>query len=339
MIWLFTFGLTVSSLDAAVTGTSRLHWVTNFNEAAAQAKSENKMILLLFTGSDWCEWCHKLESEVLATNEFADAVGDKFIFVLCDFPMRTPLEPSLTAQNKELQRRFDIKGYPTIVLLDSQQNLIGQVGYRPGGPRAYADYLLKMVENFKSYRDRVSSLDFKAAPSEELRALYANAQMLQRDEDIQRILAVGLKNPDNRFFLLERYRCLANQGEILSPEAASIRQQLLSHDPNNLYKTHYEIAVIEFEASPQDLEEENYTPEISAAPIVAYIERFGENDTENLWRLNMLLSQLFLDKDKMSEALKYAKACHATAPQEIQSDILVFIRNIQDTMSPLTARN
>lgn len=337
IVLLLTLCCTVCLDSYAVQSPNKLPWTTNFDEAVAQARNEKKMLLLFFTGSDWCGWCHKLESEVLSTTEFADLVGNQFIFVLCDFPLKTPLDPSLVAQNKELQRKYDVKGFPTIVLLDDQQQLIGTTGYRAGGAKAYADYLLKMVENFKSYRKQVS-LDAVKMNSDGLQNLYKKAQELQRKEDAQQIITIGLNSSDNRFFLLEQYRHLAKIGQMHSREAQGIKQELLSKDPNNLHMTHYDVAVIEFEALPEEQEKETYAPEITAAPIVSYIDRFGENDSENVWRLNMILAQVFLDKNKMQEALKYAKASHATAPQGVQSDILVFIRNIQETMSPITAK-
>ncbi|MCK5682332.1 thioredoxin family protein, partial [bacterium] len=35
-------------------------WQTDFAAAKAQAQKENKLLLIDFTGSDWCGWCKKL---------------------------------------------------------------------------------------------------------------------------------------------------------------------------------------------------------------------------------------------------------------------------------------
>lgn len=314
---------------ASSTQTSKLNWQTNYEEAVSQSKSGKKPLLLFFTGSDWCGWCHKLENEVLLTTDFSDAVGDKFIFVMVDFPLRSPLEPKLLAQNKELQKKYDVKGFPTIVLLDEQQQQIGVSGYRPGGATSYAEHLLKMIQDFKTYKKKISLLNQTSTPQEELQALYGKACELCRPEDASKIIRLGVQKKDNHFFLLEKFRFLANEGQIHDAEAQAVRQQLLAQDSENASKTHYEVAVIEFEAYSEEMEKENYAPEIAVAPLVAYIERFGEKDSENLWRLNMIIAQVFLDKDKPKEALKYAEASHASAPEGIQNDILAFIRNIQ----------
>ena len=45
-------------------------WLTDLPKAQAQAKTENKIVLLNFTGSDWCGWCIKFKKDVLDTPEF-----------------------------------------------------------------------------------------------------------------------------------------------------------------------------------------------------------------------------------------------------------------------------
>lgn len=329
MITLICLLLTFSLYAAPAKGSSKLNWMTNYEQAVNRAKTEKKPLLLFFTGSDWCGWCHKLENEALDTTDFADAVGDQFIFVMVDFPLKSPLEPKLTAQNKELQKRFDIKGYPTIVLLDDQQQLIGTTGYKPGGGKSYADHLKKMVGDFQSYKQKVSSLTKEPISQAELQSLYGKAQELFREDDAQRIVKMGIENNNSRFFLLERFKALAEDGEIHQSEAQGIRQKLLAQDPENKHKTHYEVAVIEFEAYSEEMEKENYAPEIAVAPLVAYIERFGEKDPENLWRLHMIIAQVYLDKNKLKDALKHAQASHATAPGGVQPQIQTFIQNIQ----------
>lgn len=309
--------------------TSKLNWMTNFEEASMKAKKEKKDLLLFFTGSDWCGWCHKLENEALDTTDFSDAVGDRFIFVVVDFPLRTPLDATLTAQNKELQRKFDVKGFPTVILLDENGALIGSTGYKPGGGNSYAEHLKKMVQDFKGYKQKVSKSNGSVLETKELESLYGKAQELCRSEDQERIVKWGLQKKDNHFFLLERLRFLAADGHIHTPEAQNIRQQLLAHDRENTHKTHYEVAIIEFEAYSEQMENEGYSADIVARPLIDYVEQFREQDAENIWQLQMIIAQVFLDKNRSRDALKYAKDSHALAPESIQPDIQKFIVNIQ----------
>ncbi len=113
-------------------------WLTDFSAAKQQAVSENKKLLLDFTGSDWCGYCKLLDAEVLNTSAFKDFAKD-FILVRIDFPRSTELPPALKQQNDALAQQFQVSGFPTLVALNSSGNEITrQTGYEPGsGPRAY----------------------------------------------------------------------------------------------------------------------------------------------------------------------------------------------------------
>jgi protein disulfide-isomerase len=326
----FAVVLLLSSVNIhAVSGTSKLNWMTNYEDASIKAKRERKAVLLFFTGSDWCGWCHKLENEALDTTDFSDSAGDQFVFVVVDFPLKTSLDQNTTAQNKELQKKYDVKGFPTVVLLDENGQLIGDTGYRPGGGKSYAEYLKKLVEDFKSYKQKVSKINPTKIEAKDLEALYAKSIELCRKDDAERIVKLGLQNKDNHFFLLERYRFLANEGNINNAEAIGIKTLLLTSDSPNMQKLHYELAVIEFEALSKDLENENYTAEMAVAPLIAFIDRYSADTPDNFWQLYMVISQVYLDKRQLKDALKYAQVSHISAPESVQPDIQRFIVNIQ----------
>ena len=66
-------------------------WTTDVIAALAAARAEGKDLLLLYTGSDWCPPCIKLEEEVLSKPEFISAAAEKFVLVKLDFPQKTEL--------------------------------------------------------------------------------------------------------------------------------------------------------------------------------------------------------------------------------------------------------
>jgi thioredoxin-related protein len=39
------------------------NWLTDFDKAKEQAKKENKSIVMVFSGSDWCAPCIKLDKD------------------------------------------------------------------------------------------------------------------------------------------------------------------------------------------------------------------------------------------------------------------------------------
>lgn len=125
--------------------SGKIQWFTNYQEAAQKAKSEKKPLFLFFTGSDWCGWCKKMESEILSTPDFSNAAGSRFVFVMLDFPMNQTLPPDVSEQNNQLKQKYGVTGYPTVIILDSNENFVAETGYRSGGGKAYADYLFGLV--------------------------------------------------------------------------------------------------------------------------------------------------------------------------------------------------
>ncbi len=123
---------------AQIQATSPL-WLTNFNQALALAKSQNKLLLLNFTGSDWCGWCKKLDAEVFSTPQFQHYAADHYILVKIDFPKRTKLSAEQQQQNEQLARKFKITGFPTIVVLKPSGKIYKVGGYVAGGPDAFLD--------------------------------------------------------------------------------------------------------------------------------------------------------------------------------------------------------
>lgn len=119
----------------------KIVWMTDFEAAKALAQAESKPLFLSFTGSDWCGWCMKLEKEILSTPEFQSALAQKVIFVHVDFPKKS-LPAALKAQNDALAKKYNVRGFPTIIILDDHLNTLGTLGYKAGGPAPF----IKSVE-------------------------------------------------------------------------------------------------------------------------------------------------------------------------------------------------
>ena len=116
-------------------------WTTDYAAALAQAGKENKKVFLFFTGSDWCGWCKRLDKEILSTAEFKTYAAENLILVKLDFPRSLPQSGQIKAQNRQLAEKHDIKGYPTIIVLNSSGKRIGDLGYMEGGPTGFVKEL------------------------------------------------------------------------------------------------------------------------------------------------------------------------------------------------------
>jgi thioredoxin-related protein len=128
----------------AVVHASDLNWSTDFSRTLAQARADGKMVLLDFTGSDWCPWCIKFDHEVLETDQFATYAQNKLELMLVDFPRAKLQDDALKQANKALGKKYNVDGYPTFVLVNYAGNELGrQVGYLEGGPSAFISKLEK----------------------------------------------------------------------------------------------------------------------------------------------------------------------------------------------------
>jgi protein disulfide-isomerase len=115
-----------------------LNWMTDMAAAQKKAKDEKKLVLMDFTGSDWCGWCIKLNKEVFSTKEFADYAKDNLVMVEVDFPRKKQLSDAQKKANDALQAKYGAEGFPTIVVLNSEGKQVWkQVGYMQGGPKAW----------------------------------------------------------------------------------------------------------------------------------------------------------------------------------------------------------
>ena len=112
-------------------------WTTSVPEAKAKAEKEGKLILLHFTGSDWCPWCKKLDAEVFSKPEFSEYAKKNLVLVKVDFPHHISQSEDLVKANKELKSDYKITGFPTLVLINPDGKVVWkQVGYAEGGPSA-----------------------------------------------------------------------------------------------------------------------------------------------------------------------------------------------------------
>jgi protein disulfide-isomerase len=119
-------------------------WTTDYADALKQAKEQNRHVFVFFTGSDWCGWCHRLKDEILSTGQFQDYAREKLILVELDFPRNKSQPAKLVEQNSRLAAQFGVRGYPTVVILNSRGKEIDSLGYQAGGPGPFIERLKRM---------------------------------------------------------------------------------------------------------------------------------------------------------------------------------------------------
>lgn len=142
-------GLGIAFMIAAGVSAQAASWETDFAKASLTASKAGTYMLLDFSGSDWCGWCMRLEKEVFSKAEFKTFAKANLVCVLVDFPRQKQQSKTLKEQNAELAAKYGVRGYPTVIILSPEGDLVGRTGYQEGGPKAYVDSLKTMIESYK----------------------------------------------------------------------------------------------------------------------------------------------------------------------------------------------
>ena len=141
---LFLVAAAVSLVFAAF-ARAESDWLHDWNKAQEEAKANHKLLFLNFTGSDWCGWCIKLDKDVFSQPKFKDYAHDNLVLVELDFPRRKSQPTEERKQNMELAQQYEVLGFPTIVVLNSNGQKVWKFdGYFPGGPEAFIEQLQKL---------------------------------------------------------------------------------------------------------------------------------------------------------------------------------------------------
>ena len=142
-------------------------WFADFDQATEAAKKEGKDLLVDFTGSDWCGWCHRLHDEVFGFDEFLTEVQKHYVLVALDFPKAEEVKAQVPnpERNAELKTKYGVRGYPTILLMTAEGEVYAQTGYQEGGVEPYLKYLEKQRTTSRRYLKEVPELvaKFEAA--------------------------------------------------------------------------------------------------------------------------------------------------------------------------------
>lgn len=137
-----------------------LTWHTDLNKAISISQKEKKPLMLFFTGSDWCGWCHKLQKEVFYQDAFQSWAKQNVVLVEVDFPNKNgeafkKQTDETRQQNNLLQQQFGVRGYPTVWFVkpekmkDGKMNLtqIGSTGYVAGGAQNWVDGATAIIKS------------------------------------------------------------------------------------------------------------------------------------------------------------------------------------------------
>lgn len=115
-------------------------WKYNFEEAKKIASEENKNIIMIFSGSDWCAPCMRLEKNIWQSEEFIKEASEKWVLLKLNFPRKkaNQLSPEQTNHNRALAEKFNREGsFPLVVVMSPSGKVLGKFGFKNISPTDY----------------------------------------------------------------------------------------------------------------------------------------------------------------------------------------------------------
>ena len=129
---------------ADVPAAAKPGWLTSYEKAQQEAQAGNKLLLMDFTGSDWCGWCIMLDREIFSKPEFKEYAQKNLVLLELDFPKTKKMPTETVEQNRRLAFQYQIMSFPTVVVLNGAGKVVGALGYMKGGPSVFIAQLEKM---------------------------------------------------------------------------------------------------------------------------------------------------------------------------------------------------
>lgn len=291
-------------------------FITEDHQKGERLSRENRLpMVLVFTGSDWSKSSEQFLCEWLFHSDTWEEVRNDFIFTWIDFPQLNTKPFHLVERNHALKERFQITNFPTLVLLDHTGQEITRLGYpisQEGGLSA------AIKEKFSTYVDLLEKWDqVRESHNEELlEHCYQKALTLGQSILITDMISFAVEEELCAPLLFEHYVNLVNQGEKNRPETRQIRQVLLRQDPSNSKGFREKVALFDFQ-------EQN-----NPFALETVLQQFCSHQSENFWKIHLILSEQFFQKGNAEEALEHAKVSYQHAPTEKKGNVSELIQQI-----------
>ncbi|MCB1236241.1 MAG: thioredoxin family protein [Verrucomicrobiae bacterium] len=108
-----------------------------------EVPAENRIRVVLFTGTEWCPACQHLDRSVIKTERWREFAANEILFEVFDIPAD---RSAVTDEARTMMNQYNIRAFPTMLVLDRQNEILSQqVGSGPP------------VENYKKWiRDHAS---------------------------------------------------------------------------------------------------------------------------------------------------------------------------------------
>ena len=142
-------------------------WGEDFAAASEAAQKDDKLLLIAFSGSDWCGWCIKMEKEIYSDKKFISEAKKNYVLLMIDSPMKKEILSKLALkQNPGLLKKYGVNGFPcTVIARPSGEEIKRFSGYQRGGVESFLKTLKEVAEEAAPKSGASTVAGEKAAPA------------------------------------------------------------------------------------------------------------------------------------------------------------------------------
>jgi protein disulfide-isomerase len=146
-IWKSTDGATIEETISDSDHAPLTIWHESYETARGIAAEKEMPIMVGFTGSDWCRPCKQLKRNVLDSDEFMAWAGNNAVLLELDYPKNTKQLADIKAQNEALKTRYQISEYPTLLLINSDGEVLGKIDLKAVTPTSFIERAESILAN------------------------------------------------------------------------------------------------------------------------------------------------------------------------------------------------
>lgn len=325
-LFLAIVALFASSLSAQE-GQDEYRQIRSFVEftETLQEPVEQKSVLLVFLGAEWCPWSQKFLQEVLLHPIFQEQSGNLAKVVL------VPYQEPIQGDKQDLYQNFKVAELPTCILFTPNGQIVTRFGYMPYSPSELVTFLKERLQIFAKLERNLHLDRQKPLTPDEIKENYRLAKSISCPEFEEDFLKLGVAREKDNFFLIEQYTQLAALGKRSSSIAKQLRKEILLKDPKNEQNSEFNLAVIDFKANSEKYKSKKYIQKV-IQPLLQYIEKYKKSDQERVWEAEMMVANYLFSKDRLQDAVHYANSCLETAPQNLKTQIQLTLDFIQQKL-------
>ena len=122
---------------------AKIQWLEWSKESFEKAKTEGKPILLDIKGS-WCHWCHVMDETSYSDPSIIDSLNKKFVPIRVD-----------TDKRPDVNRRYNMGGWPTTAFLDANGKIITGGTYIP--PEQLREVIRSVLDMYAKAKGKIGS--------------------------------------------------------------------------------------------------------------------------------------------------------------------------------------